>query len=569
MKQSKVFIPTLKETPNDADSKSHQMMLRAGYIRQMSAGIYSYLPLAYKVLQKINRIIEEEMEKIDAVEMLMPEVIPAELWQESGRYDTYGPELFKLRDRHERDFILGPTHEESFTDLVRDNLNSYKKLPQVLYQIQPKYRDEKRPRAGLLRGREFIMKDAYSFTANVADLDKIFRQMEAAYRAIFDRCGLDYRAIIGDAGAMGGKDSVEFSAPAAIGEDTIVYSDVGDYAANLEMATSLTLNKKTTEAPAELEKVATPGAKTIAEVAELLNVEVEETAKSMLFIADEKPVLVLVRGDYEINPVKLKNYLEADSLEMATDEQAVQYMGANFGSLGPVNLAADVRLLADFSVQNLANIVVGASEDGYHYLNVNADRDYTPEAYADLRFVKEGEVSPDGEGVLKFTKGIEIGHVFKLGTRYSKVMNANFLDENGRSQPLIMGSYGIGVSRLLTAIAEQQSDDNGLVWPENIAPYTIHVIPVNVKNKEQVTLASEAEALLEEAGYSVLVDDRKERAGVKFAESDLIGLPVRVTVGKKASEGIVEIKLRKTGETIEVQKSELVNTIQILLKQTD
>lgn len=569
MKQSKVFIPTLKETPNDADSKSHQMMLRAGYIRQMSAGIYSYLPLAYKVLQKINRIIEEEMEKIDAVEMLMPEVIPAELWQESGRYDTYGPELFKLRDRHERDFILGPTHEESFTDLVRDNLNSYKKLPQVLYQIQPKYRDEKRPRAGLLRGREFIMKDAYSFTANVADLDKIFRQMEAAYRAIFDRCGLDYRAIIGDAGAMGGKDSVEFSAPAAIGEDTIVYSDAGDYAANLEMATSLTLNKKTTEAPAELEKVATPGAKTIAEVAKLLNIEVEKTAKSMLFIADEKPVLVLVRGDYEINPVKLKNYLEADSLEMATDEQAVQYMGANFGSLGPVNLAADVRLLADFSVQNLANIVVGASEDGYHYLNVNADRDYTPEAYADLRFVKEGEVSPDGEGVLKFTKGIEIGHVFKLGTRYSKVMNANFLDENGRSQPLIMGSYGIGVSRLLTAIAEQQSDDNGLVWPENIAPYTIHVIPVNVKNKEQVTLASEAEALLEEAGYSVLVDDRKERAGVKFAESDLIGLPVRVTVGKKASEGIVEIKLRKTGETIEVQKSELVNTIQILLKQTD
>ncbi|QEA53917.1 proline--tRNA ligase [Loigolactobacillus coryniformis] len=569
MKQSKVFIPTLKETPSDADSKSHQMMLRAGYIRQMSAGIYSYLPLAYKVLQKINRIIEEEMEKIDAVEMLMPEVIPAELWQESGRYDTYGPELFKLRDRHERDFILGPTHEESFTDLVRDNLNSYKKLPQVLYQIQPKYRDEKRPRAGLLRGREFIMKDAYSFTANVADLDKIFRQMEAAYRAIFDRCGLDYRAIIGDAGAMGGKDSVEFSAPAAIGEDTIVYSDAGDYAANLEMAASLTLNKKTTEAPAELEKVATPGAKTIAEVAELLNIEVEKTAKSMLFIADEKPVLVLVRGDYEINPVKLKNYLEADSLEMATDEQAVQYMGANFGSLGPVNLAADVRLLADFSVQNLANIVVGASEDGYHYLNVNADRDYTPEAYADLRFVKEGEVSPDGEGVLKFTKGIEIGHVFKLGTRYSKVMNANFLDENGRSQPLIMGSYGIGVSRLLTAIAEQQSDDNGLVWPENIAPYTIHVIPVNVKNKEQVTLASEAEALLEEAGYSVLVDDRKERAGVKFAESDLIGLPVRVTVGKKASEGIVEIKLRKTGETIEVQKSELVNTIQILLKQTD
>ncbi|MFD0897373.1 proline--tRNA ligase [Loigolactobacillus binensis] len=567
MKQSKVFIPTLKETPNEADSKSHQMMLRAGYIRQMSAGIYSYLPLAYKVLQNINHIIEEEMEKIDAVEMLMPEVIPAELWQESGRYATYGPELFKLKDRHDRDFILGPTHEESFTDLVRDNLNSYKKLPQVLYQIQPKYRDEKRPRAGLLRGREFIMKDAYSFTANTTDLDKIFQQMETAYRAVFDRCGLDYQAIIGDAGAMGGKDSVEFSAPAAIGEDTIVYSDAGSYAANLEMATSLTLNKKSTEVPAELEKVATPGAKTIAEVAELLNVDVTKTAKSMLFIADEQPVLVLVRGDFEVNPVKLKNYLAAAALTLATDEQALAVLGANFGSLGPVNLDPKVRILADLSLKNAANLVVGANEDGYHYLNANTERDYTPEAYTDLRFVKEGEVAPDGEGVLKFTKGIEIGHVFKLGTRYSQVMNATFLDENGRSQPLIMGSYGIGVSRLLTAIAEQQADDNGLVWPQNIAPYAVHVIPVNTKNKEQVALAVEAETLLEAAGYSVLVDDRKERAGVKFAESDLIGLPVRVTIGKKASDGIVEIKLRKTGETIEVQKSELVSTIQILLKQ--
>jgi prolyl-tRNA synthetase len=296
---------------------------------------------------------------------------------------------------------------------------------------------------------------------------------------------------------------LNFPRPPAIGEDTIVYSDAGDYAANLEMATSLTLNKKTTEAPAELEKVATPGVKTIAEVAELLNVEVEKTAKSMLFIADEKPVLVLVRGDYEINPVKLKNYLEADSLEMATDEQAVQYMGANFGSLGPVNLAADVRLLADFSVQNLANIVVGASEDGYHYLNVNADRDYTPEAYADLRFVQEGETAPDGEGKLQFTKGIEIGHIFKLGTRYTEQFGATFLDENGRAKPIIMGSYGIGVSRLLSAITEQQADENGLVWPSAIAPYDLHVVPVNVKDDAQVELAEQIEGLLEEAGYSL------------------------------------------------------------------
>lgn len=567
MKQSKIFIPTLKETPNDADSKSHQMMLRAGYIRQISAGIYSYLPLAYKVLKKINRIIETEMDKIDAVEMLMPEVIPAELWQESGRYDTYGPELFKLEDRHERHFILGPTHEETFTELVRHDLNSYKKLPQILYQIQPKYRDEKRPRAGLLRGREFIMKDAYSFTANRTDLDHIFRQMEAAYRKIFDRCGLVYRGIIGDAGAMGGKDSVEFSALADIGEDTIVYSDSGDYAANLDMATSLQLNKKTTATQKPLEKVATPGAKTIAAVAALLKVPASQTAKSMLFIADEQPVLVLIRGDYEVNPVKLKNYLEADSLVMATDEQALAYMGADFGSLGPVKLTDKVRLIADLSVKNAANLVVGASENGYHYVNVNPQRDYQPEAYADVRYVKEGEMSPDGEGVLKFTKGIEIGHVFKLGTRYSESMHATFLDENGRQQPLIMGSYGIGVSRLLTAIAEQQADDRGLVWPQAIAPYDVHVIPINLKKPEQAKLATAVTTALEEAGYSVLLDDRKERAGVKFADSDLIGLPVRITIGKKAADGIVEVKLRKTGETIEVQESELVDSLKILLKQ--
>ncbi|ANK59656.1 proline--tRNA ligase [Loigolactobacillus backii] len=569
MKQSKMFIPTLKETPNDAESKSHQMMLRAGYIRQVSAGIYSYLPLAYKVIQKINRIIEEEMDKIDAVEMLMPEVIPAELWRESGRYDTYGPELFKFKDRHDRDFILGPTHEETFTDLVRDNLNSYKKLPQVLYQIQPKYRDEKRPRSGLLRGREFIMKDAYSFTANLADLDVVFRNMAKAYKTIFERCGLKFRSIIGDAGAMGGKDSLEFSAMADIGEDTIVYSDASEYAANLDMATSLNLGKKSHEDLQALEKIATPGAKTIDEVAELLKLDTKQAVKSMLFMADGGPVMVLVQGNYEINPIKLKNYLGAASLELASDADAVRVLGSNFGSLGPVGLPPEVRLLADNSVENLVNVVVGANEEGQHYRNANLTRDFTPEAFADLRFVTEGEMSPDGAGVLKFTKGIEIGHVFKLGTRYTEAMNANFLDENGRSKPIIMGSYGIGVSRLLTAVAEQRADDRGLVWPRTIAPFDIHVVPVNAKNDEQMALAKEAEQLLEAANYSVLLDDRKERAGVKFADADLIGLPVRITIGKKASEGIVEVKIRETSETIEVQKSELVDTISILLKQVE
>ncbi|KRN29608.1 prolyl-tRNA synthetase [Lactobacillus selangorensis] len=565
MKQSKMFIPTLKEVPNDAEAKSHQMMLRAGYIRQVSAGVFAYLPMGYKVLRHIEDIIEKEMEKIGAVQMLMPEIIPAELWEESGRISTYGPELFQLKDRHERDFLLGPTHEETFTDLVRDNLNSYKKLPKVLYQIQPKFRDEKRPRAGLLRNREFIMKDAYSFTANTDDLDRIFDDMEKAYTEIFNECGLDYRTIIGDAGAMGGKDSKEFSAIANIGEDTIAYSDSSDYAANIEMATSLNVQEHSDEAVKALEKVATPDAKTIAEVAAFLKVPEAKLIKSVLFIADEKPVLVLVNGTDDVNDVKLKNFLQADFLDLATPEQVQQYLHASIGSLGPVGVDKEVRILADRNVENMVNAVAGANEDGFHNLNVNPNRDFDPEVYADFRTVKEGEPSPDGNGTLKFTRGIEIGHIFKLGTKYSEAMHATFLDENGRAKPIIMGSYGIGVSRLLSAIAEQQADDRGLVWPRNIAPFELHIIPINMKKEEQVVLANEIEVMLENSGHTVLLDDRNVRAGVKFADSDLIGLPLRITVGKKAADGIVEIKIRKTGETLEVKKDELENAVSILL----
>lgn len=567
MKQSKLLIPTLKEVPSDAEAISHQLMLRGGYIKQITAGMYAYLPLAYRVLRNIEAIIREEMENIDAAEMLVPAALPAELWQQTGRYETYGPNLFKFQDRHERDFILGPTHEETFTTIVRDAVKTYKKLPITLYQIQTKYRDENRPRFGLLRGREFIMKDAYSFHAEEESLDKTFRDMDSAYTNVFNRVGLNFRSIIGDAGAMGGNNSKEFMAIAPIGEDTVVYSDESDYAANLEMAQNKRTMPKSHETLGELQKVATPGAKTIDEVAEFLGSSADREIKTLLFIADEKPVVVLMHGNDEVNEVKLKNYLSCDFLRPAEEDEARKYLGAGFGSLGPVGVSEEIEILADLDVENMANASVGANEDGFHYLNANLGRDFSVTHFADLRTVQEGEISPDGKGHLKFTRGIEIGHIFKLGTRYSKDLDAVVLDENGRQLPIIMGCYGIGVSRLLSAIVEQHSDENGIVWPRSIAPFDVHVIPVNVKKEEQVELSEKVTELLENAGYKVLVDDRRERPGVKFADSDLIGIPARITVGKKAAEGIVEIKLRRTGETLEVKLDELLNSLQILLKE--
>lgn len=567
MKQSKLLIPTLKEVPSDAEAISHQLMLRGGYIKQITAGMYAYLPLAYRVLRNIEAIIREEMENIDAAEMLVPAALPAELWQQTGRYETYGPNLFKFQDRHERDFILGPTHEETFTTIVRDAVKTYKKLPITLYQIQTKYRDENRPRFGLLRGREFIMKDAYSFHAEEESLDKTFRDMDSAYTNVFNRVGLNFRSIIGDAGAMGGNNSKEFMAIAPIGEDTVVYSDESDYAANLEMAQNKRTMPKSHETLGELQKVATPGAKTIDEVAEFLGSSADREIKTLLFIADEKPVVVLMHGNDEVNEVKLKNYLSCDFLRPAEEDEARKYLGAGFGSLGPVGVSEEIEILADLDVENMANASVGANEDGFHYLNANLGRDFSVTHFADLRTVQEGEISPDGKGRLKFTRGIEIGHIFKLGTRYSKDLDAVVLDENGRQLPIIMGCYGIGVSRLLSAIVEQHSDENGIVWPRSIAPFDVHVIPVNVKKEEQVELSEKVTELLENAGYKVLVDDRKERPGVKFADSDLIGIPARITVGKKAAEGIVEIKLHRTGETLEVKLDELLNSLQILLKE--
>ncbi|MFJ5562146.1 proline--tRNA ligase [Lysinibacillus xylanilyticus] len=561
MKQSKTFIPTLREVPADAEVKSHKQLLRAGFIRQNTSGVYSYLPLAKRVLTKIENIIREEMEAINSIELLMPSLQSAELWQESGRWEKYGPELMRLKDRHDRDFALGPTHEEVITTLVRDEIKSYKKLPLTLYQIQTKFRDEKRPRFGLLRGREFIMKDAYSFHASRESLDETYDDMYRAYSNIFSRLGLNYRAVIADAGSIGGKGTHEFMVLSEIGEDTIAYSDTSNYAANIEMAEVLVDYQPSDEALKELEKVTTPDQKTIEEVSAFLNVEPSNVIKSLVFDVDGELVVVLARGDHEINDIKLKNALDAGSVELASEAAIRDLLGCGVGSIGPVKLPVDVKVVADNAIKSIRNGVAGANEDGFHLVNVNPERDFAVNEYVDIRFIQEGDPSPDGQGIIKFAEGIEVGHIFKLGTTYSEKMNGTFLDEQGKSQPFIMGCYGIGVSRILAAVAEHFQDENGFVWPTQLAPYDIHVVPVNTKDETQVGLADELYGLLKSYRYDVLLDDRAERAGVKFADADLIGLPVRVTVGKKATEGIVEVKFRQTGETFEWKKEEVIDRL--------
>ncbi len=564
MKQSQTLIPTLREVPADAEVKSHQLLLRAGYMRQNASGIYSYLPLGTKVLKKVEAIIREELEAAGAAELLMPALQPSELWKESGRWGTYGPELMRMNDRHDREFALGATHEEMITSLIRDEIKSYKRLPLTLYQIQTKYRDEKRPRFGLLRGREFIMKDAYSFHSSQESLDETYDRLYQAYSNIFTRCGLDFRAVIADSGAMGGKDTHEFMVLSEIGEDTIAYSDTSDFAANIEMAEVADTYELSHEDMLDLEKVSTPDTKTIEDVCTVFDKQPKECIKSLLFKADEEYVLVLVRGDHEINDIKLKNLLGADQVELATAEETVSVLGSEVGSVGPFSIPAEVKIMADQAVKYVRNGAAGANETGFHFINVNVERDVEAITFADLRFIQEGDPSPDGKGTIRFARGIEVGHVFKLGTKYSDSMGSTYLDENGRSQSIIMGCYGIGVSRTVAAVAEQFNDDRGLVWPMNLAPYDAHVIPVNMKDDAQRQLAEELYGALKQARFDVLMDDRAERPGVKFADSDLIGLPYRITVGKKAAEGIIELKVRKTGDMLEVHKDELVKTLQEL-----
>ncbi len=564
MKQSKMLIPTLREVPADAEIKSHQLLLRAGFMRQNASGIYSYLPLAKRVLQKVEQIVREELENAGAVELLMPALQQAELWQESGRWYTYGPELMRLHDRNNREFALGATHEEVITSLVRDEVKSYKRLPLNLYQIQTKFRDEKRPRFGLLRGREFIMKDGYSFHSSNESLDETYDYVFQAYSNIFSRCGLNFRAVIADSGAMGGKDTHEFMVLSDVGEDTIAYSDTSNYAANIEMAPVVTHYEKSNESLKAMEKVLTENQKTIADISNFLDVAEQQCIKTLLFKVDEQFVLVLVRGDHEVNDIKLKNLYNAGNVELAEAEETIKILNCSVGSLGPVDVSG-VEVIADHAVKAIVNGVCGANEEDYHYINVNPDRDYRVDRYEDLRFIKEGDPSPDGQGSILFAKGIEVGHVFKLGTRYSEAMNAVYLDENGKTKPFIMGCYGIGVSRTMAAIAEQFNDEKGLIWPVSVAPFDLHLIAINTKDEKQSELAEKLYAEFKGNRFDVLFDDRNERAGVKFADSDLMGLPIRITVGKKAGEGIVEVKVRKTGEMFESHYSELFAKVSSIL----
>ncbi|MGP4068010.1 proline--tRNA ligase [Halobacillus sp. B29] len=561
MKQSQMLIPTLKENPADAEIMSHQLLVRAGYIRQLASGIYSFLPIGRRVLSKVEAIVREEMEKIGAHEMLMPALEPSELWKETGRWTTFGSELMRINDRHGREFALGATHEEVITSMVRNEVKSYKQLPLSVYQIQTKFRDEARPRFGLLRGREFLMKDAYSFNESYESLDQTYEQMFEAYSNVFRRCGLNFRAVIADSGAMGGKDTHEFMVLSEVGEDVIAYSDTSRYAANIEMAPVNRTYTKSDETPLEMEKVHTPDQKTMKDVADFLGHELQKGLKSILFKVDEKFVMTITRGDHEVNDVKLKNFYDAELIDLASEAEAREVVGAGFGSLGPVDVSEDVEVVADFAVEALVNVSCGANEEGYHFTNVTPGKDFQVSQYADLRFIEEGDPSPDGEGKIQFARGIEVGHVFKLGEFYSERMKATFLNDQGKATTMIMGSYGIGVSRTLAAIVEQYHDERGITWPANIAPYQVHLLSLNPKKEDQKELADALYNTLIEAGVEVLYDDRKERAGVKFADSDLFGIPLRITVGKRASEGVVEVKERMSSNQYDLEQEEVLNYV--------
>ena len=558
MKMSNMLISTLREVPAEAEIDSHKLMLRAGMIRKMAAGIYNYMPLGLKVLKNVEDIVREEMNAAGAQEFLASAMIPAELWQESGRWDAYGAEMFRVKDRGARDFCLGPTHEEVFTDIARNEIKSYKQLPLNLYQIQTKYRDERRPRFGVMRSREFIMKDAYSFDKDQAGLDIVFDKMHDAYVKIFNRCGLDAKCVEADSGAIGGSNSAEFMVKSEVGEDDVVFCSSCNYAANIEKAVSTSEKEEKAELK-ERNKVETPNARTIEEVAAFFNTNAKKFAKTILFNADGKIVAVMVRGDREINEVKVANAVgEVTNLDLASNEEVQNATGAAVGFAGPIGIKVDI-LLVDEEVANMYNFIVGANETGYHIENVNYGRDFEG-IVGDFRNVTEGEKCPCCGAPITIARGTEVGHIFKLGTKYSAAMNANFIDEDGKEKPFVMGCYGIGVTRTMASIIEQHHDDNGIIWPLSVAPYHISVIPVNVKDEEQVKVANELYEQLTSMGVEALLDDRNERAGVKFKDSELMGIPMRVTVGKKITDGEVEFKLRD-GEMEVVKISNVCNIV--------
>lgn len=559
MKMSNMLVLTLREVPAEAEIASHKLMLRAGMMRKMASGIYNYMPLGLKALKNVENIIREEMDKAGAQEFLASAILPAELWQESGRWDVYGDEMFRLKDRNNRDFCLGPTHEEVFTDIARNEIKSYKQLPVNLYQIQTKYRDERRPRFGVMRSREFVMKDAYSFDKDQAGLDKSFDNMHDTYVRIFNRCGLDAKCVAADSGAIGGSNSAEFMVKSEVGEDDVVFCSCCNYAANIEKAPS-TPEKAEKEELKEVKKVETPNVKTIEDLVKFFNTTEKKFAKTLIFNVDEKIVAVMVRGDREVNEVKVTNALGgAINFEMASPEEVFNATSAKIGFAGPIGIKVD-ELLVDEEVTMMYNFIVGANETGFHLENVNYGRDFEGKV-GDFRNVTAGEKCPECGGEVTISRGTEVGHIFKLGTKYSKAMKANFIDENGKEQPFLMGCYGIGVTRTLASIIEQHNDENGIIWPLAVAPYHVSVVPVNIKDAEQMKIAEEIYNKLQEMGVEVLLDDRNERAGVKFKDSEIMGIPMRITVGKKINEGEVEFKLRAGGDNEVIKIEEVYNKV--------
>jgi len=571
MRLSNYFIPTLKEDPAEAEVISHKLMIRAGMIRKLAAGIYDYLPLGLKILKKVENIVREEMNNAGAIELLMPSVLPAELWKESKRWDFYGKELLRFKDRADREYCLGPTHEEIITDIVRKEIRSYKQLPINFYQIQTKFRDEIRPRFGVMRSREFIMKDAYSFDATDEAADKSYWAMYEAYNRIFERCGLEFRAVLADTGNIGGSSSHEFMVLAPTGEDIIMSSTDCDYAANLELAEiGISDNEMEKERPQKdlnpINEVSTPGMKTVEEVAKFLNGSDGDLIKTLIIQTDTEPVAALVRGDAELSLTKLRKVLGAEYVELSTPDVIQEVTGGPMGFSGPVGLKKKIKVIADKSVRNIQNAITGANKADMHITGVNPGRDFEADLYADIRVARDGDPCPQSNGTLVSTRGIEVGHVFKLGTKYSEAMNATFSDIDGKEKPFIMGCYGIGIGRTVAAAIEQGNDEAGIKFPLAIAPFEVTLIPTNMKNENVKTISDDIYSALKAIGVDVLIDDRGESAGIKFKDAELTGIPIRITVGPRTLEnGEVEIKTRMDNESRNVKIEEVVSEVEKLL----
>ena len=561
---SKMFFTTMKETPSDAEITSHILMMRAGLIKKTASGIYNYMPLGLKTIKKIENIVREEMNRAGGQEILCSAIIPSELMEGSGRWSLYGDEMFRLKDRHSRDFCLGPTHEEVFTDIIRNEIKTYKQLPINIYQIQTKYRDERRPRFGIMRAREFVMKDAYSFDRDFEGQDSSFQNMYDAYNKIFERCGLEFKAVEADSGAIGGVGSVEFMVKSEVGEDAVVFCSNCDYGANLEKAQAI-VQKHIGEDKKIIEKIHTPAIRSIEELCDFFSCDGAKFAKTLIYKADDKTVAVILRGDREANEIKIKNAIgTVIDFDMADEETVKAVTGAPVGFAGPVGIKTDI-LLIDQEIANGFNFITGANEEDYHIANVNYPEDFDG-VVGDFRNVEEGEACPVCGSPITIARGIEVGHIFKLGTRYSEAMNCNFTDENGKINPMVMGCYGIGITRTIAAIIEQYNDEFGIKWPRQIAPFEIAVVPVMTKDEDQLKAAEKIYTQLMDLGYDVILDDRNERAGVKFKDIDLIGIPVRITIGKKLKEGKVELKLRTESESTDITLDELYPMIENLMK---